>query len=113
MAKNNKQGLPYVPAVVKKKLGPLTYLIQTQDGLIWKKHIEHLKGLGHDVTVTPLGETTDEEIIYPTWVHSNSSSVPDSVDQQQHPVTEQPTQRYPQRESRHPPSRYIQESDND
>ena len=113
MARNNKQGLPYVPAVVKKKLGPLTYLIQTQDGLIWKRHIEHLKGLGHDVTVTPLGETTDEEIIYPTWVHSNSSSVPDSVDQQQHPVTEQPTRRYPQRESRHPPSRYIQESDND
>jgi len=23
MAKSNKQGLPYVPAVVKKKLGPL------------------------------------------------------------------------------------------
>ena len=76
MAKNNKQGLPYMPAVVKKKLGSLTYLIQTQDGLTWKRHIEYLKGLGHDVTVTPLGhDTTDEEIIYPTWLDTNSSSV--------------------------------------
>ena len=43
MAKNNKQGLPYVPTVVKKKLGPLTYLIQTQDGLTWRRHVDHLK----------------------------------------------------------------------
>ena len=33
MAKNNKQGMPFVPGVVKKKLGPLTYLIETKDGL--------------------------------------------------------------------------------
>ena len=32
MAKN-KQGRSFVPGVVKKKLGPLTYLIQMQDGL--------------------------------------------------------------------------------
>ena len=45
MAKNNKQGTPFVPGVVKKKLGLLTYLIETQDGLTRKRHIDHLKSL--------------------------------------------------------------------
>ena len=63
MAMNNKKGLPYVPAVVKKKLGPLTYLIQTQNGLTWKRHIDHLKSLGHDVSVP---EPADEEVIFPS-----------------------------------------------
>ena len=111
MAKNNKQGLPYVPAVVKKKLGPLTYLIQTQDGLTWRRHIDHLKSLGSDASVP---EPADEEIIFPTWLDTSSPSVPDTVDHSPAPTSEQqPIQRYPQRESRHPPSRYIQERAND
>ena len=88
--KPHELGLSYVPAVMRKKLGPLMYLIHTQDGLTWKRHIEHLKGLGHDATVTPVVDTTDEGIIYPTWLDTNSSSVPDSVDQAQNPVSEQP-----------------------
>ena len=79
MAKNNKQGLPYVPAVVKKKLEPLTYLVQTQDGLTWRRNIDHLKSLGHDATVP---EPADEEIIFPTWLDTSSPSVPDTVQPQ-------------------------------
>ena len=54
MPKNNKQGMPFVPGVVKKKLGPLTYLIETQNGLIWTRHIDYLKSLGHNNLDNPL-----------------------------------------------------------
>ena len=107
MAKNNRQGMPFVPGVVKKKLGPLTYLIETQDGLTWKRHIDHLKSLGHNA---PEPESTDDEIIYPSWLdqpQTSSPSVPDTVDNNPAPVSER---RYPLRESRRPPSRYPQES---
>ena len=100
MAKNNKQGLPYVPAVVKKRLGPLTYLIETQDGLTWKRHIDHLKSLGHDITVPEtVDDASDEEIIFPTWLDTSSPTMPDSVDIPS-PASEQPpARRYPQCES--------------
>ena len=112
MAKNNKQGMPFVPGVVKKKLGPLTYLIETQDGLTWTRHIDHLKSLGHNVPDP--GQSTDDEIIYPSWLDNpqmSSQSRPDTVNNNPAPVSEQvPTRRYPLRESRRPPSRYPQES---
>ena len=59
---------------MKKKLGPLTYLIQTQDGLTWKRHIDCLNSLGNDDTVL---EPTNEDIIFPTWLDTSSPSVPD------------------------------------
>ena len=112
MAKNNKQGMPFEPGVVKKKLGPLTYLIETQDGLTWTRHIDHLKSLGHNVPDPR--QSTDDEIIYPSWLDNpqmSSSSEPDTVNNNPSPVSEQvPTRRYPLRESRHPPSCYPQES---
>ena len=38
MASNPKRGYPAVAAVVKKRLGPLTYLVETQSGQLWKRH---------------------------------------------------------------------------
>ena len=94
MAKNNKQGLPYVPvAVVKKKLGHLTYFIQIQDVLTWKRHVDHQKSLGHDVFVP---EPADE-VIFSSWF----PKVPDTIDHNPAPNTEQqePARRYPQCQS--------------
>ena len=112
MAKNNKQGMPFVPGIVKKKLGPLTYLIETQEGLTWKRHIDHLKSLDHDVPQS----TDDDELIYPSWLdnpQTTSSRVPETLNDNPASVPEQvPMQRYPLRESRRPPSRYPQENTN-
>ena len=112
MAKNNKQGMPFVPGVVKKKLGLLTYLIETQNGLIWTRYIDHLKSLGHN-NPDP-GQSTDDEIIYPSWLDNpkmSSPSVPDTVNTNPASVSNQePMRRYPLRESRRPPSHYPQQS---
>ena len=114
MAKNYRQGMPFVPGVVKKKLGPLTYLIQTQSGLTWKRHIDHLKSLGHTAPVQEVPDSPEEEPIYPSWLDSHTNDTPANVPNEANSSTasEQSTRRYPQRESRRPPSRYIQESDN-
>ena len=84
-----------MPAVVKKRLGPLTYLIQTQDGLIWKRHIDYLKSLGHDVIVPEtIDDASDEEIIFPTWLDTSSPTMLDSVNIPS-PASEQlPARRY-------------------
>ena len=82
--------MPFMPGVVKKKLGPLTYLIETQDVLIWTRHTDHLKSLGHNVPDP--GTSTDDEINYPSWLdnsHMNSQSVPNIVNNNPTPVSEQ------------------------
>ena len=38
----------YVVAKVTSRVGPLTYLVQTESGQIWKRHIDHLKSLHHE-----------------------------------------------------------------
>ena len=42
-----QQKKPWINAVVIKKLGPVTYLVQVRD-LVWKRHIDQLRNLdGH------------------------------------------------------------------
>ena len=47
-ARNNKQRMPDVLAKVSKRVGPLTHLIETESGQIWKRHIDHLRSLHHE-----------------------------------------------------------------
>ena len=35
-------GDPWVPAVITSRLGPVTYMVRTSDGRVWKRHIEQL-----------------------------------------------------------------------
>ena len=44
MAKNLRPGAAWVPRVVVERVGPLTYLVQVDDGGLWKHHIDHLRG---------------------------------------------------------------------
>ena len=59
MASNPKPGYPAVAAVVKKCLGPLTCLVETQSGKLWKCHNNHLGSVG--TKETPSFETDLEE----------------------------------------------------
>ena len=43
MARNLRPGADWVPAVVVERLGPLTYLVETSDRLLWKRHIDLLR----------------------------------------------------------------------
>ena len=45
MAKNFRSGADWVQATIKARLGPLSYLIETADGQLWRRHIDHLKGV--------------------------------------------------------------------
>ena len=45
MARNIHSGPDWVPAVVIERLGPLTYLVETADYLLWKRHINLLREL--------------------------------------------------------------------
>ena len=45
MARNLRPGPDWIPAVVVERLGPLSYLIETEDHDLWRRHIDLLKEL--------------------------------------------------------------------
>ena len=45
MARNFRPGRKYLPGVVVQRLGPLTFLVEVKDGLMWRRHVDHLKPL--------------------------------------------------------------------
>ena len=108
MARNNVAGTPDVKAVMKKRLGPLMYEIETDTGLIWKRHVDHLKSLG--TVVKDAQPETDKDIVIPTGIEERSAATAQSNEQ---PPAEpaEPVRRYPQRERRQP-ERYTPETGN-
>ena len=42
MARNLRDGPPWVPGVVVQVLGPLSYVIQVQGGQRWKRHVDYI-----------------------------------------------------------------------
>ena len=65
MANNPKPGFPAVSAIIKKHLGPLTYLVETQSGQLWKRHIDHRRSVGTNISssVTEELQTGDIEML--------------------------------------------------
>ena len=61
MARNMRSGLDWVPAVLIERLGPLTYLVETIDHLLWKRHIDLLRELKkvNSQAVTPQSTGSD------------------------------------------------------
>ena len=114
MARNNQPRIPDVIAKVTKRVGPLTYLVETESGQIWKRHIDHLKSLHHQ-NVTNDGED-DQLVIVPEGEDTSSTTVSaENANTEPQAATDtesqSATRRYPMRESRHPPSRYGQETE--
>ena len=92
MAKNND-----VLAKVKKILGPLTYLIETASGQIWRRHIDHLKCLSH--ASSPQANEDEQPIYFPdnemTTQATNDSDLAENTNAEQ-----TASRHYPLRESR-------------
>ena len=60
MARNMRPGPDWVPVVVIERLGPLTYLVETAEHLLWKRHIDLLRELKMDSqTETPQSTESD------------------------------------------------------
>ena len=120
MAKSFGSGPDWIPATVTKVLGPVTYLVQSDSGQNWKRHIEQLKKCAEQVqsestTTNTTGidenelpwvpsmevETQSEETVESNESESNGTETPQSENENS------PTgNRYPTRD-RHPPSRYM------
>ena len=107
MAKNNKLRMPDVLAKIKKRLGPLTYLIETESGQLWRRHIDHLKSLGR--ASSP--QTNEEE--QPVYFPDNEMTTQATNDSENTNAKQTASRRYPLRESRRPPNRYGQETKSD
>lgn len=43
MVKNLRPGPNWLPAVVVERLGSLSYLVETTDQQVWRRHIDHIK----------------------------------------------------------------------
>ena len=42
MAKNLRPGPKWIPAVIVERLGPLSYLVETNDYDLWRRHVDLL-----------------------------------------------------------------------
>ena len=100
MARNLRPGAPWLPGVVVERLGPLTYLVQVDNGQLWKRHVDHLRIRG-DTPHVPQTTPTQES----DW--SIPKSTPQSTEPDT-PINEPPIEsdtnihHYPQRERRAP-----------
>ena len=77
MVRSNVAGAPDVKAVVRKRLGPLMYEIHTDTGLIWKRHVNHLKGLG--IVVNDPQPEIEEDVIIPTSLEERPAATTHKV----------------------------------
>ena len=46
-------GPKWIPGTVLKQTGPLSYIVQVNSGLVWKRHIDHIRLSISDVTPKP------------------------------------------------------------
>ena len=102
MARSNVAGTPDMKAVIRKRLGPLMYEIETDTGLVWKRHVDHL-----GTEVKDSQQETEEDIIIPTSLEERPAATAQSNEQQ----PAEPARRYPQRERRCP-ERYTPQTGN-
>ena len=47
--RNFRDGPRWVKGVITESCGSLTYIIRTQDGLSWKRHLNHIRGSSNDL----------------------------------------------------------------
>ena len=111
MARNFRPGPEWVPGVVEKKTGPLSYLVKVGGGQVWKRHVDHLRKLSasqesnngdpEDPLVIP--STTDVDSRTPMEEDTGGGTAPDQPD---HLADNTESRRYPGREH-HAPERFM------
>ena len=62
MARNKRPGNKWIPGVIRKQLGPLSFLVETNQGILWKRHIDHLQDPPTDET--PASDDIEGPLIF-------------------------------------------------
>ena len=114
MARNLLPGSNWVPGVIIQQLGPLTFLIQVESGVMWRRHIDHLRAHnGSDAaqpTVTPStieSRDTDTDVFIPESSGTATQGSTPITNAEEEPTSDTTTaSRYPSR-VRHPPDRLV------
>lgn len=116
MVKTFRPGPGWIPGTVLQKTGPLSYVVEVQDNLQWKRHVDHLKALGQDSTGAVADTTTregplareEQEVVFPGSFQEpseeSSGSAPSTSGSNSAPDTTE--RRYPTRDRR-PPDRFT------
>ena len=97
----------WIPGIILKKLGPVTYSVEVTQGRIMKRHIDQLRLREDSASVTTTPSTTPTDSIMDDYPDPDSEETPTPQDPQ---LAQTPEQRYPQRK-RHPPDRFMRISD--
>ena len=93
----------WIPGVVLQSQGPLTYLVRTDDGRNWKRHIDLLKRVSSSCSdyYAPSPSEPESSVVEPSSSDQDnvetSDSNPDATDQ-----SEATMNHYPQRQRRQP-----------
>lgn len=119
MARNLRPGPDWVPATILEVQGPVTYLVETDDKQVWKRHLDQLKEF-EERRQTP--EVSSEDSEFPSVPLSPEPELPtaeselpelaadspelESNDQDVSQSSDTATSRYPSRD-RHPPDRFM------
>ena len=109
---NFRGGPHWVLGVVVERLGSLTYLVQVESGVFWRRHVDHLRPAANGPNTqqsrtVPVLPNAMEQTDYPEIGGTELDA-----EQLPPPGPEPPSaeRRYPVRENRRPPARYIDES---
>ena len=100
MVRNLRPGDKWVPGVITKQLGPVTFLVETAHGIVWKRHVDHLQDNTAAQEQNAEIETNienDTDSFLPSFPAANT--IEDTAE-------ETDTVRYPSR-TRNPPDRYM------
>ena len=77
MARNLTPGPKWIPGVIVERAGPLSYVIETEDKQIWRRHVDQLKELGDGVEMD--NRADDLELSYPPSTPVANDEVTDTV----------------------------------
>ena len=102
-------GPKWIPGTILKQTGPLSFIVQVDHGLVWKRHVDHIHHSVPQLSSPPssipisTNDCEDNPFISPSSLDNETPHTNDNQEQT-HPPTE--LRAYPSR-NRHPPDRFM------
>lgn len=89
MARNYRSGPDWIPATVVSKLGPLSYLLETEDKQLWRRHIDQVKSRANSpVSPSPTVPEAVPDSVWEAPASGPTDPEPESETGHQSPVPE-------------------------
>ena len=105
MAQNLHPGPMWITATIAQQRGPLSYLVNVENGEQWRRHVDHLKQ--KEDSILPRNEERfDQDSVIPFESSVEevelSSTTDRTLNQPTSPAISSPSPHYPQRDHRPP-----------